>query len=84
MPKAGEPTTKDFKGKHYHLGCKFHVDRWVCHTSEECSKNPDKASKDSAKGSSSEGGHRLKAAKLAAALLEDDDDSGSESGEIDP
>ena len=80
LPKEGDPVTKDFKGKHYHLECKFHPDRWVCHTSEECSKNPDATTANK----SSPEKRRLKAAKLAAALLEEDNDSGDESVETDP
>jgi hypothetical protein len=41
IPTDGEPTTKDFNGKQYHIGCKFHPGWWVCHTTEQCSKNPD-------------------------------------------
>jgi hypothetical protein len=81
MPKEGEPTTKDFNGKHYHIGCKYHPGRWVCHTSEECSKNPDKkatassASTAPAKDSNKKGSRQLKKAQLAAALLEQEEDS---------
>jgi hypothetical protein len=85
MPKAGEPTTKDFKGKHYHLACKFHPDRWMCHTTEDCSKNPENTATASAstptaeQGEKKAGARRLKAAKLAAALLEDDEEAEDES-----
>jgi hypothetical protein len=41
LPQAGEATTKDFEGKQYqHVNCPFHKDKWVCHTVDECSKNP--------------------------------------------
>jgi hypothetical protein len=80
MPKDGEPKTKDFKGKHYHVACKFHPDRWVCHTSEQCSKNPSNAGSassstpDTDQGVKKASARRLKAAKLAAALLEEGDE----------
>jgi hypothetical protein len=87
MPKEGEPTTKDFKGKHYHIACKFHKDRWVCHTSEECSKNP--ANSASASSASADpvvtgtpppaSSRRLRAAQLAAALLQEEEETGGES-----
>jgi hypothetical protein len=44
LPKAGEATTKDFEGEQYHVNCPFHKDKWVCHTVDECSKNPRNAS----------------------------------------
>ena len=89
-PKDAKSTTKDFKGKHCHLECKYHPNRWVCHTSGECSKNPaNAASASDSTPTSGSGGEkktskRLKAAKLAtklaAALLEDsDEESGVES-----
>jgi hypothetical protein len=40
LPKAGEPTTKEFEGKQYHVNCPHHPNQWVCHTAQECSKNP--------------------------------------------
>jgi hypothetical protein len=82
-PKDGEPTTKDFKGKHYHWdACKFHSKRWTCHTTDKCSKNPDNevtaaSSVESPPAAATEEkkpSRRLKAAKLAAALLEDEDE----------
>jgi hypothetical protein len=57
-PKDGELTTKDFKGKHYHLACKFHPDRWVCHTTEDCSKNPDNTATASASTPTAEKGEK--------------------------
>ena len=81
MPKPGEPRTKDFKGKHYHLCCKYHPDRWVCHETEDCSKNPDNIAGASTSttttgdGEKKAGSRRLKKAKLAAALLEEDEGS---------
>ena len=80
IPKEGEPRTKDFKGKHYHLACKFHPNRWVCHTTEDCTKNPANIESAATSSESTEtvakkpGSRRLKAAKLAAALLEEDDE----------
>jgi hypothetical protein len=63
------------------VDCKFHPKQWVCHSSDECSKNPsnsDSAPKGAPKTSNNS--RRLKAAKLAAAILEDDDgDSADES-----
>jgi hypothetical protein len=91
MPKEGEPVTKEFKGKHYHIGCKFHENRWVCHTTEECSKNPANADAASAAAASAASAadaptttakkpsKRLKAAQLAAALLEEDEEDGEAS-----
>jgi hypothetical protein len=40
LPKEGEPVTKVVDGTLYHLECEHHHKQWVCHTSEECSKNP--------------------------------------------
>jgi hypothetical protein len=82
MPKPGEPTTKDFKGKHCHLGCKHHLNRWVCHETEDCSLNPaniaaasTSAAAAAEDGEKKAGSRRLKKAKLAAALLEEDEES---------
>jgi hypothetical protein len=82
MPKPGEPATKDFKGKHHHLGCKFHPNRWVCHAAEDCSLNPvNSAASASSSAPTAEnedkktGSRRLKKAKLAAALLEEDEET---------
>ena len=92
MPKEGEPVTKEFKGKHYHIGCKFHEKRWVCHTTEECSKNPANTSAASAAAASAASAdsaaeapvkkpsRRLKAAQLAAAFLEEDGEESEGSG----
>ena len=86
MPKEGEPVTKHFQGKDYHVGCKFHEKKWVCHTTEQCSKNPANAAAASAASVSpapatstaKKPSRRLRQAQLAAALLEeeeeDDDD----------
>jgi hypothetical protein len=85
MPKEGEATTKEFKGKHYHIDCKYHPKRWVCHSSADCSKNPANIASASASTPTDDGpapekktSKRLKAAKLAAAILEDDDDDDGE------
>jgi hypothetical protein len=40
LPKVGEPVTKVVDGTSYHLECEHHPKQWVCHTSDECSKNP--------------------------------------------
>jgi hypothetical protein len=82
LPKAGEPTTKEFDGKQYHVNCPYHPNQWVCHSAKECSKNPetvtDAATPDAA-ASSAPNARRLKAAKLVAAALAAEDDSGDES-----
>ena len=87
LPADGEPTTKLFEGKKYHINCKYHPKQWVCHSSEECSKKPsgtDSTSTSSTAGSESTGAsRRLKAAQLAAALLEDSGESGEDSQEDD-
>ena len=76
LPKTGEPRTREFEGKTYHVDCPHHPDQWVCHTVGDCSKNPKNAGKPADKASrpSSSGAKRLKAAKIAAALLAEDDD----------
>jgi hypothetical protein len=65
------PTTKDFEGKQYHVSCQYHPNQWVCHSPQECSKNP--ANSDAAPlgcgASSTPNSLRLKAAKLAVAVL---------------
>jgi hypothetical protein len=80
FPKAGEPTTKEFEGKLYHVNCQYHPNQWVCHSEQECSKNPgtgaDTAPHNANANSNS---RRLKAAKLAAAILAEEDASGDES-----
>jgi hypothetical protein len=81
LPKAGDPTTKEFEGKEYHVNCPYHPNQWVCHSSQECSKNPKDS--DAATPSGDAGltmkAQKLEAAKLAAALLAEGDDSGEES-----
>jgi hypothetical protein len=69
-PKEGEPVTKIFEGRTFHLECANHPNQWVCHTTEECYKN---ASKLEAKRSAEKG--RLKQAQIAAAAVADDEDS---------
>ena len=84
MPKPGEPTTKDFKGKHCHLACKCHPNQWACHPAEDCSLNPANVAAASASATAHENGEKktgsrqLKKAKLAAALLEEDEESQNE------
>jgi hypothetical protein len=80
LPKAGEPTTKEFEGKHYHVNCPFHPNQWVCHTSQECSKNPNgSTTPPTGSDTSSSQGSRLSAAKLAAAALTEGNESGDDS-----
>ncbi len=85
LPKEGEPVTKVVDGNSYHLTCEHHPNQWVCHTSEECSKNPKnngvpQYSKDNADNAKK----RLKAARIAAAALlaeaGDDDSAGDPDG----
>lgn len=85
LPKEGEPTTKEFKGKHCHSACKFHPDSWVCHTSEAYSENPANAASASSSTPKTDSGEkktsslcRLMAAKLAAALLEEDENEATD------
>jgi len=70
LPKEGEPVTKVVDGTSYHLDCEHHPKQWVCHTSEECSKNPKnngvpRYSSDSADSAKKQ----LKAARIAATAL---------------
>jgi hypothetical protein len=78
--KAGEPTTKEFEGKQYHINCPHHPNQWVCHTAQECSKNPkvSDAATPSGVAVSTSKAQRLKDAKLAAFLLTEGDNSGEE------
>jgi hypothetical protein len=75
-PKEGEPVTKVVGGKHYHLTCEHHPNQWVCHTSEQCSKNP----KNNGVPKYTDENSKLQAARLAATALaaeegqEDDSD----------
>jgi hypothetical protein len=82
LPKAGEPNTKEFDGKQYHVNCPYHPDQWVCHSAKECSKNPvavtNAATPDDA-ASLAPNARRVKAAKLAAAVLTTKGNSGNES-----
>jgi hypothetical protein len=86
LPKPGEPKTKEFEGKQYHVNCPYHPNQWVCHSAQECSKNPaagaDAVTPDAA-ASSAPAARRLKAAKLAAAVLATKNDSGEESQDDD-
>jgi hypothetical protein len=69
LPKDGEPTTNNFEGKSYHVNCPWHPDQWVCHSVDECTKNPKNAGGPPASASGTPSSRRLKAAKLVAALL---------------
>jgi hypothetical protein len=77
-PKEGEPVTKIFQGRTFHLECAHHPNEWVCHTTDDCFKNPSNVE---AKKSAEKG--RLKKAQLAAAAVaaeEDGSDYESEDG----
>ena len=76
LPKEGEPVTKVVDGKTYHLECAHHPKQWVCHTTEECSKNPDNTATPRTPNK-----QRLKEARIAAAALlaeEGEDDESEE------
>ena len=83
LPQPGEPTTKDFEGKTYHVNCPYHQAQWVCHSPEECTKNPANEGSPhpgrSPGAGSAPSSRKLKAAKLAAAILEDTADLDGES-----
>jgi hypothetical protein len=82
LPKAGEPTTKEFEGKQYHVNCPHHPNQWVCHTAQECSKNTTGSGAATPSGDAATATRaKLAAAKLAAAALlaGEGDDSGEES-----
>lgn len=85
LPTGNQPTTKVFEGKDYHVNCPYHKNQWVCHTAEECSKNPANASAGGRPNSPAvtPGARRLQAAQLAASLLEDDEDFDEEDDEVD-
>jgi hypothetical protein len=73
MPKDGEPKTKNFEGRKYHIDCKYHPKQWVCHTESECSKNPVNASQLQAADC------RLPAANINPALADQGEDSAADS-----
>jgi hypothetical protein len=85
LPKEGEPTTKEFGGKHYHVNCKHHPNQWVCHTTAECSKNPsnDVTSPPGSTGSGSDTARRLAEAKIAATARIDAKDEGETEDDVD-
>ena len=62
LPKEGDPVTKVVDGKSYHLACAHYPKQWVCHTTEECSKNPANNGVPKVDGK-----ERLKLAHIAAA-----------------
>jgi hypothetical protein len=74
QPKEGEPQTKTFEGKEYHCNCKFHPNKWVCHTAAECFSNPANAGANSSPAKTTKPtaskSKRLAKAKLAAAAIE--------------
>ncbi len=77
LPKEGEPVTKVVDGTSYHLECEHHPKQWVCHTSDECSKNPKNNGVPNYSSDSADNvKKRLKAARIAAAavLAEQGDD----------
>ena len=75
LPKDSEPTAKEFEGKQHHVNCPWHKEKWVCHTPEECLKNPANAPTGGRPAtnnrSTTPGSRRLQAAQLAVALLEE-------------
>jgi hypothetical protein len=82
LPKGNEPTTKLFESKQYHVNCPYHKGQWVCHTLDECFKNPANASTSgdlpsSGVSAATTSSRRLQRAQLAAALLDDGDDDGA-------
>jgi hypothetical protein len=88
QPKEGEPTTKLFEGKQYHVNCPYHKGKWVCHTIDECFQNPANASPSSGPPSSevrasTPAARRLQRTQLAAALLEDDEELEEEENDND-
>jgi hypothetical protein len=66
LPKDGEPTTKEFGGKQYHVNCLHHPKQWVCHTTAECSKNPLNTGAPHKPGNEQD--RKLQGAKIAASL----------------
>jgi hypothetical protein len=81
LPKAGDPTTKEFEGNQYHVNCLYHPNQWICHSAQECRKNPKGvgAATPSGDAGSTTKAQKFEAVKLAAALLAEGDDSGEES-----
>jgi hypothetical protein len=69
LPKDGEPTTKEFGGKQYHVNCKHHPNQWVCHSTAECSKNPLNAGAPQKPGNEQD--RKLQGAKIAASASTD-------------
>ena len=84
LPAAGEPTTKTFEGKEYHVNCPYHKDQWVCHPVAECFQNPANATAGGrAAATPASSSRRLQRAQLAAALLEEDGEDADEGEEED-
>jgi hypothetical protein len=77
LPKGDDPTTKTFEGKQYHVNCPHHPNQWVCHTPQECSKNPqnDGATPPTTTSTGAGNPKKLKAARLAAAVLTEENES---------
>jgi hypothetical protein len=73
MPKDGEPKTKDFEGRKYHVDCQYHPKQWVSHSESECSKNPANA------GQSPADDRKLSKAAINPALADQGEDSTDES-----
>jgi hypothetical protein len=71
LPEEREPATKNFEGKSYHVNCPWHPDQRVCHSIDECTKNPKNAGGGPAAPSGASASCRLQKAQLAAALLEE-------------
>jgi hypothetical protein len=87
LSKEGEPKTKEFEGKQYHVNCPYHLIQWIWHSAQDCSKKPDgvtdAATPPDAAASSAPSARGLKAAKLAAVVLTAEGGSGDESQEGD-
>jgi hypothetical protein len=67
-PKERESVTKVVDDTSYHLVCEIHPKQWVCHTSDECSKNPKNNGVPCCSGDSAVNAKKqLKAARIAAA-----------------
>jgi hypothetical protein len=80
MPKDGEPVTKDFEGRQYHINCKFHPKQWVCHSESSCSKNPSNLG---LPPPVDKHGHKLGAARINSTLTDPTNDSTEDSQEED-
>jgi hypothetical protein len=73
IPKKGQPSTKQFEGKTYHINCVHHPNQWVCHSSAECHKASPSGTSNPTPTPTASKAQRLKAAKLAAAAINDEE-----------